>query len=112
MTPRQTVDRPDQMWSAHTVRQLLDYCRGQFDVVVVDTPSALATADATLLAPYADAALLVAEADRTDLDAMTQVATELAGVGLSRVGAVLNRFDPRGAVGFASTAGVRHAPRD
>ena len=112
MTPRETVDRPDQMWSAHTVRQLLDYCRGQFDIVVVDTPSALATADATLLAPYADAALLVAEADRTDLDAMTQVATELAGVGLSRVGAVLNRFDPRGAVGFASTAGVRHAPRD
>ena len=41
-----------------------------------------------------------------------QVATELAGVGLTRVGAVLNRFDPRGAVGFKSTAGVRHAPRD
>jgi uncharacterized protein involved in exopolysaccharide biosynthesis len=112
MTPRETVERPDQVWSALTVKQLLDYCRGKFDIVIVDTPAALAAADATLLAPYADAALLVAEADRTDLDAMTQVATELAGVGLARVGAVLNRFDPRGAVGFKATAGVRHAGRD
>ena len=37
-----------------------------------------------------------------------QVATELAGVGLTRIGTVLNRFNARSAVGFRSTA--RPAP--
>ena len=111
MTPRETAERPDQLWAAHTIRELLEYCRGKFDLVVVDTPSALASADATLLAPYADAALLVAEAAETDLEAVTQVATELSGVGLTRIGAVLNRFEARSAVGYRATAAARHAPR-
>ena len=110
MTPREMATSPDQMWAPHKIGALLQNLREAFDLVIVDTPSALATADATLLAPHADAALLVAEAGKTDLDAMTQVATELSGVGLTRVGAILNRFDPRGAVGFKATAGIRHAP--
>ena len=112
MTPRETAERPDQMWAPHQIGALLQNLRAAFDLVIVDTPDALTTADATLLAPHADAALLVAEADRTDLGAMTQVATEMAHVGLTRVGAVLNRFEPGAAVGFKRTAAVRHAPRE
>ncbi|WP_420457138.1 GumC family protein [Rubrivirga sp.] len=111
MTPRETAQSPEQMWAPHQIGTLLLHLRDAFDLVIVDTPSALASADAALLAPHADAALLVAQADRTDVEAMAQVATELAGVGLTRVGAVLNRFDPRRAVGFKATAGVRHAAR-
>ena len=111
MTPREMAQAPEQMWAPHVIGALLQNLRSAFDIVVVDTPAALASADATLLAPHADAALLIAEADNTDLDAMTQVATELAGVGLTRVGAVLNRFDPGSAVGYKATAGVRHSHR-
>ena len=109
MTPREAAQRPDQMWTPDQVGALLGNLRSAFDLVIVDSAAALTSADAALIAPYADAALLVAEADSTDVEAMTQVATELAGVGLSRVGAVLNRFDARSAVGYRSTAGVRHA---
>ncbi|WP_412068177.1 GumC family protein [Rubrivirga sp. IMCC43871] len=112
MTPRETAASPDQMWAPHQVGALLQNLRSAFDIVIIDTPSALASADATLLAPHADAALLVAQSGRTDIEAMEQVASELASVGLTRVGAVLNRFDPTGAIGFRSTAGVRHAARD
>ena len=108
MTPRQTAERPDQLWAPHQIGELLQNLRAAFDLVVVDAPPALTSADATLLAPHADGALLVAEADATDLDAMTQVAMEIVNGGLHRIGAVLNRFNPAGAVGYWSTAGVRH----
>ena len=111
MTPRDVARSPDQMWAPHQVGALLQNLRDAFDLVVVDTPAALASADATLLAPHADAALLVAQADETSLDALAQVATELSSVGLTQIGAVLNRFDARSAVGYKATAGARHAAR-
>ncbi|MGB3544457.1 hypothetical protein, partial [Rubrivirga sp.] len=110
MTPLEAAVRPDQMWAPDQIGALLDNLRDAFDLVVLDTPAALASANAALLAPHVDAAVLIAEADRTNLEAMTQVATELSGVGLARIGAVVNKFDARGAVGFGSTAAVRHNP--
>ena len=107
MTPRESAQTPDEMWAPHQVGELLNNLRTAFDLVIVDAPPALHAADAALLAPHADAALLIARAGRSDLDALAQVANELAGVGLSRIGAVLNGFDARKAVGFARTAGVR-----
>ena len=107
MTPRASAESPDQMWAPHVVGDLLANLRGAFDLIVIDAPSALVAADAALLAPHADAALLVAQAGHSDLDAMAQVATEFAGVGLTRIGAVLNRFDPRRSVGFKQTETVR-----
>ncbi|MEM1118164.1 MAG: GNVR domain-containing protein [Bacteroidota bacterium] len=109
MTPRRAAQHPDQRWAPHEVGVLLENLRSAFDLVIVDAPAALTSADATLLAPHADAALLVAEANRTDLDALTQVATEFAHAGLSRLAVVLNRFDPSTTVGFTATAGVRQA---
>lgn len=109
MTPRETAVHPGQRWAPHEVGPLLQNLRSAFDLVVVDTPAALSSADAALLAPHADAAILVAEADRTDLDALTQVATEFATAGLTRLGVVLNRFDPSKTIGFKATAGVRQA---
>ena len=108
MTPHRAVRRPDETWAPHQIGALLHNLRAAFDLVLIDAPAALAQADAALLAPHADAALLVAQTGRSDLDALAQVATELAGVGLVRVGAVLNRFDARRAVGYRATAGVRH----
>ena len=111
MTPRETAERPDQMWAPHQIGGLLANLRAAFDLILIDAPPALVSADTALLAPHADAALLVAEAGRSDLDALAQVATELSGVGLGRIGAVLNRFHPRRAVGYTRTAAVRHSAR-
>ena len=107
MTPRESAQTPDEMWAPHQVGELLNNLRTAFDLVIVDAPPALHAADAALLAPHADAALLVARSGASDLDALAQIANELAGVGLGRIGAVLNGFDARRAVGYARTAGVR-----
>ena len=111
MTPRETAERPDQMWAPHQIGGLLANLRSAFDLIIIDAAPALVSADTSLLAPHTDAALLVAEAGTTDLDALAQVATELSGVGLRRIGAVLNRFNPRRAVGYTRTAAVRHSAR-
>ncbi len=111
MTPRETAERPDQMWAPHQIGGLLANLRSAFDLILIDAAPALVSADMALLAPHTDAALLVAEAGTTDLDALAQVATELTGVGLRRIGAVLNRFNPRRAVGYTRTAAVRHTAR-
>lgn len=108
LTPRDTAEGPEQLWTPEQIGRLLGNLRPNFDLILLDTPPALATADLTLVAPHADGALLVAEAGKTDLDAMTQVATELSGAGLSRIGAVLNRFNAAGSVGYARTEAVRH----
>ena len=110
VTARETPEAPGQAWAPEHVGELLGHLRSTFDLILIDAPSAIRTADAALLAPFADAALLVAEAGETDLDAMTQVAGELSGAGLHRVGAVLNRFEPRKAVGYTRTAGARLQP--
>ena len=107
LTPRDTAEAPDQLWTPEQIGRLLGTLRANFDLILLDTPPALATADLTLVAPYADGAVLVAEADKTDLDAMTQVAGELAGAGLTRIGAVLNRFHAAGSVGYGRTEAVR-----
>ena len=93
VTARETPDAPGAAWAPERTGALLRDLRDTFDLILVDTPAALRSADAALLAPHADAALLVASAGQTDLDAMQSVAGDLASAGLSRIGAVLNRHD-------------------
>ncbi|HLA62893.1 MAG TPA: GNVR domain-containing protein, partial [Rhodothermales bacterium] len=111
VTAREAADQPEALWSSEQAARLLAHLRESFDLVIVDAPAALVAADAAVLAPHCDAALLVAEAGRTDADALGQVAAELAGTGLRQIAAVLNRFDARRAVGYRKTFGYRHATR-
>jgi capsular exopolysaccharide synthesis family protein len=111
LTTREPARAPGDLWSPEQAARLLAGLRTAFDLVVVDAPPGLVAADAALLAPHADAALLVAAAGKTDADALEQVARELSGAGLARIGAVLNRFDPRKSVAYRRTIGYRYATR-
>ena len=111
LTAREPAASPGELWGAEQAARLLDGLRTAFDLVVIDAPPGLVAADAALLAPHADAALLVAAAERTDVTALEQVARELAVAGLSQIGAVLNRFDPEQSVAFRRTFGYRYATR-
>lgn len=111
LTPKKSAMRPEQRWAPDDIARMISGLRSAFDLILIDAPAALSFADASLIAPHADAAILVTEAGRSDVDAARQVADELAGVGLTQIAAVLNRFDPDSAVGYKHTAGVRHATR-
>jgi succinoglycan biosynthesis transport protein ExoP len=78
------------------MRVLLQELAKSFDLVILDTPPVLATADAGILASIADGVLLVVRAGQTDRVAAKRAQQQLTNVGARIVGTVLN--DPGGEV--------------
>jgi non-specific protein-tyrosine kinase len=81
---------------ASAMRTLLSELAGEFDVIILDTPPALASADAVILAPVANDVMLVVRAAHTDRDAVDRARQQLSDAGGNVIGAVLN--DPEGKV--------------
>ncbi len=82
--------------SGTRMRVLLQELREQFDIIVLDTPPVLATADAGIVASLTDGVLLVVRAGTTDRNAAQRACQQLANVGARVIGTVLN--DPGGEV--------------
>ncbi len=82
--------------SGTRMRHLLQELREQFDIIVLDTPPVLATADAGIVASLTDGVLLVVRAGTTDRNAAQRAYQQLANVGAHVIGTVLN--DPGGEV--------------
>jgi polysaccharide biosynthesis transport protein len=85
-----------------TLRGLLDGLRKDFDVIVLDTPPVLVSADAATLAASADGVILVVRAGQTDRGAAELARHRVTAAGGQILGAVLN--DPDGIMDrFGST---------
>ena len=82
--------------SSTRMRVLLQELREQFDMIVLDTPPVLATADAGIVASLTDGVLLVVRAGATDRNAAQRACQHLGNVGARVIGTVLN--DPGGQV--------------
>jgi tyrosine-protein kinase Etk/Wzc len=87
---------PSGLLSGVRMRVLLQELAKSFDLVILDTPPVLATADAGILAALADGVLLVVRAGQTDRIAAKRAHQQLVNVGARVVGTVLN--DPGGEV--------------
>jgi polysaccharide biosynthesis transport protein len=72
------------------MRVLLQELAKNFDLVILDTPPVLATADAGILASLADGVLLVVRAGQTDRAAAKRAHQQLVNVRARVVGTVLN----------------------
>jgi polysaccharide biosynthesis transport protein len=75
-------------------RSLLNDLSGHFDVTILDTPPLLVSADAALLAPLTDGAILVVRSGQTDRASAERACQYLIAAGAHFLGAVLN--DPAG----------------
>lgn len=97
LLPCGAVDRKSgETLKAGPFGSLLTEVSNDFDVIILDTPPTLASADAVILAPVADDVLLVVLAGHTDRDAAERAHQQLSTAGGNVVGAVLN--DPKGMV--------------
>jgi capsular exopolysaccharide synthesis family protein len=85
-----------QLLSGTRMRALLQELREEYDIIVLDTPPVLATADAGIVASLTDGVLLVVRAGTTDRNAAQRACQQLANVGARVIGTVLN--DPGGQV--------------
>jgi succinoglycan biosynthesis transport protein ExoP len=77
-----------------TLRGLLKHLRAEFDVILLDTPPVLVSADAATLAASADGVIMVVRAGQTDRGAAELARQRVVSAGGRVMGAVLN--DPDG----------------
>jgi receptor protein-tyrosine kinase len=71
---------------------LLNEVSRQFDVILVDTPSAQQAADAQVIAQRARAALIVGRKNHTKSSEISQLASILSSSGVTLLGATLNDY--------------------
>ena len=88
--------RASDLLDGRALHRLLGRLSSEFDMLVIDTPPALALADTTVLGTLADGVLLVVRAGATNRDAAEQVLRQLTNAGATVLGAVLN--DPAGEI--------------
>lgn len=90
------TDKPTPIVSSPRARALFDVMSSSYDLIIIDTPPVLYTADAMVVSAFSDGVLLVVRAGETDRTASILAIQRLNQVGADVVGVVLN--DPDGRV--------------
>lgn len=81
---------PTRLLSAVYTAEVIREMAGRYDVVILDTPALLPVVDSSLLAPVADAAIMVVRRGKSHRDAIAVAHTQLNEVQAKLVGVVLN----------------------
>jgi non-specific protein-tyrosine kinase len=92
---------PSELLGSNRMQQLIEALRERFDVVLLDSPPALAVTDASVLSTLADLSLVVVSARRTRKTALGDTVEALSVAGHTVAGVVLNRV--RAGVGAGYT---------
>ena len=87
---------PSELLGSKKMQRLLEQLKDQADLVLLDTPPALAVTDAAVLATQTDGVLVVTDAARTRRGAARQAVESLRKVGARLTGVAVNRLSPRG----------------
>lgn len=89
-----------ELIGSQRMQELLSAARERFDVIIVDSPPALAVSEAKIIAPKANATLLIAQAGETKEKELDYTVHELERVGGHVLGVVFNRFSLDKAYGY------------
>ena len=87
---------PSELLSSHRLDAVLETLKGQADVVVFDSPPALAVADASILASKVDGTMLVVDSGKTRVDALRRACETLGRSKTKVLGGILNKLSPKG----------------
>jgi capsular exopolysaccharide synthesis family protein len=81
---------PAELLSSNEMKNLLQFLRGRFKHVIIDSPPAISFTDAAILSTLADGVVLVAMAGRSSIHLMRQFKHRLSNIGARIYGVVLN----------------------
>ncbi len=84
-------DQPDYAWDLVTRRDLWEFLRARFDLIVLDMPAADVSGACLQIGPQCDGVLVVLESARTRKPVVTQLLEDLQAVHVRVLGAVLNK---------------------
>ncbi len=91
---------PSELLGSERMARLMERLKEKADVVVFDSPPALAVTDAAVLAREVDGVLMVVDAGATRREVVVRARETLARVGANILGAALNKLSPKGTSGY------------
>ncbi|MCS7261117.1 MAG: polysaccharide biosynthesis tyrosine autokinase, partial [Anaerolineae bacterium] len=86
---------PAELLGSAKMQALLQRLKEEYDVVIFDSPPALAVTDASVLATRVDGVVLVTDSGNTRRDMVVRARDTLRKVGANLLGGVVNRLSPR-----------------
>ena len=81
---------PAELLSSNEMKNLLQFLRGRYKHVVIDSPPAISFTDAAILSTQVDGVVLVAMAGKSSIHLMRRFKHRLANIGARVYGVVLN----------------------
>ncbi len=90
MTSGGIPDNPSELLSSARFSELLQSCRSQYDIVVLDCPPLLPVADPSIIAPLADGLLLVTKTDAESLVKSQECHRIISRLDCKLIGIVIN----------------------
>lgn len=85
---------PSEILGSDQMRDFIDKLKGEFDVVIIDSPPVMTITDAEVLSHIVDMSILVVFAEKTEVDWLVEATNQLTTHGQkSFIGTVLNNFD-------------------
>ncbi|MCO6509203.1 MAG: polysaccharide biosynthesis tyrosine autokinase [Aridibacter famidurans] len=85
---------PAELLSSNEMKHLLQFLKGRFQHVVIDSPPAISFTDAAIIATLVDGVVLVAMAGKSSIHLMRRFKHRLLNMGARVYGVVLNGIKP------------------
>ena len=89
---------PSELLGSPAMREIIEEAKGDFDMIVIDSPPVLAVTDASVLSSLVDGTVVVVRVGKTARDAVRRGVAQLRVVNGRVLGAVLNDVDFRSGV--------------
>ncbi len=95
ITSGDSPPNPSELLGSQTMGSILEGLKAKFDIVLLDTPPALAVTDATAMLPYVDGVLLVVKPGSTHLAPLRRVVEQFVQLDNKLMGVVFNDINLR-----------------
>ncbi|MBI3008595.1 MAG: CpsD/CapB family tyrosine-protein kinase [Candidatus Omnitrophica bacterium] len=83
---------PGRLVESQKIKDIINSLKEAYDIVIIDTPPAIAVNDAIILGAVADGVLCVIESQRTTFSMVEHVREVMVNAGINLIGVVLNKF--------------------
>jgi polysaccharide biosynthesis transport protein len=107
---------PAELLSSNEMKNLLQFLKGNFKHVIVDSPPAISFTDAAILSTLVDGVVLVAMSGKSSIHLMRRFKQRLSTIGARIYGVVLNGIKPNtleyGYYGYGYTYSYYDSPDD
>lgn len=85
-------DNPSQILSSLKAKKLIEFLKGEYDFIIIDTPPVVMLGDTQIICQYCDGCVMLVSAGKTDKKAAALAKNLLIKVNSRIIGAVLSNF--------------------